>query len=100
MKGGRRIEGIVERKFWINIKKSFFIGSSINNTIAADSNIHRKERTPPTPPPNLPRTQGTRGYSRQRDPSENEHPSLEKPVEAQAAAGEMLDGNLAAKERI
>lgn len=41
-----------------------------------------------------------RRYSRQRGPSENEHPSLEQPVGAQAAAGKMLDGNLAVKERM
>jgi len=40
-----------------------------------------------------------RGYSRQRNPSENEHPSLEQPVGARAAAGKMLDGNLAGRER-
>ena len=36
-----------EKEFWINMKESFFIGSFINNTIAADSNIQRKGRTPP-----------------------------------------------------
>lgn len=41
-----------------------------------------------------------RGYSRQIDPSENEHPSLEQPVGAQAAAGKMSDGNLVGKERM
>lgn len=41
-----------------------------------------------------------RGYSRQRDPSENEHPRLEQPVGAQTAAGKMLDGSLVGKERM
>lgn len=31
-----------EEEFWINIQESFFIGSFINNTIAADSNIQSK----------------------------------------------------------
>lgn len=41
-----------------------------------------------------------RGYSRQKDPSENEHPSLEQPVGAQAAAGKMLGASLVGKERM
>lgn len=37
-----------EEEFWINIKECFFIGSFINNTIAADRNIQSKARnTPP-----------------------------------------------------
>lgn len=36
-----------QKQFWINIKESFYAGSFINNTIAADSNIQRKARNSP-----------------------------------------------------